>query len=606
MDGSILNTVIDGYLIEDRIKAGGVAVVYKGRDESTGDPIAFKLLQAGWSEHDEILIRFEREASIMQQMNHPHIVRFLKYGKHRGLPYIVMEYLPGGSLSERIKEATQISLGGVARLIEQVGSALDYAHSKGIVHRDLKPGNIMLRGNTHAALTDFGIARLMEHTMLTTVGQMPGTPHYMSPEQARGEEELSQGSDQYSLAIIAYLLSVGKLPFGGFDPLVIINQHLTTEPPRPSDINAKLPKELDRVLLRALAKKSEDRFASVSAFSRAFAQSVRNVEDLMILVSSKRASQIDENALDERSGIFSRQAFTVYAELTHHPISIKSISKQRRLKKLRQQLLLGMSALVFAALMIIVGVLVFTGGNSDNTQPQETSVVSPGVIVLIETETTTPESSPTQTLTPEPPTTTPDTQGTISAAIAATQTLISLSWTPTQTPTHTPTMTHTPTTTLTPSQTVTHTPTTIPTLTATSTATLTVTHTASPTQTATYTATATVTRTLTPSNTPTLTPTLTPTPPYSSLESLIAAVNTRLGLSASFNCTAFITLHDFLAQKVAAGDPEYLPAGNLLTNPDSPLAIIYEDYCKYAPDSTSVYIDSTQYTNLRNAFNRLR
>src|SRR3990172_9123448 len=110
MEESILNTVIGGYLIEDRIKAGGVAVVYKATNQKTGETVAFKLLQAGWVEHDEILIRFEREASIMKQMTHPHIVRFMDYGKYKSRPYIAMEYLTGGSLSERVKETPQISL----------------------------------------------------------------------------------------------------------------------------------------------------------------------------------------------------------------------------------------------------------------------------------------------------------------------------------------------------------------------------------------------------------------------------------------------------------------------------------------------------------------
>ncbi|NJL57784.1 serine/threonine protein kinase [bacterium] len=288
MDEAIINSHIGPYLIAERIKAGGMAVVYKATNEATGETVALKLLQAGWAEHKEVVDRFEREGRIMRNLNHPHIVTYRDAGVfEKTRPYIVMDYLPGGSLSDRLKQVAHISLLGASRLLDQIGSALDYAHSKGVVHRDMKPGNILLRDNKHACLTDFGIARVLEHTQITTMGQMPGTPQYMSPEQARGDMELTRASDLYSLAVIAYLLATGSLPFTGTDPMVILNQHLTRQPPNPLQINPALPRSLEAVLMKGLEKNPRDRFESAREFTRAFDEAVIGRPDVEVFINVK-------------------------------------------------------------------------------------------------------------------------------------------------------------------------------------------------------------------------------------------------------------------------------------------------------------------------------
>lgn len=442
MDESILSTVIDGYLIEDRIKAGGVAVVYRAIRQTSGDVAAFKLLQAGWIEHEEVVIRFKREAEIMKQLRHPHIVHFFDYGLYKGRPYIAMEYLPGGSLSERLKKYSRITLGGSARLLEQMASALDYAHGKGIVHRDLKPGNILLRDGRHAALTDFGIARLMEHTMLTTVGHMPGTPHYMSPEQARGAEELSYRSDQYSLAVIAYLLSTGRLPFTGFDPLVIINQHLTASVPSPSTINPDLPRHLDDVLLRALEKDPEKRYASVSAFAEAYSDAIlRNSRMLVTLSTARTDDDQPPLALDDDSRVFSSQGFASEAELTNSPLVMKSVRELRSRRRTVGCFLTVISIMV-PLLLTIAGVLALLGVFGGDDSPPATSAAElTEDLITAPSDSNTLASAVTDTHTP----TTASTEAPTSTETALPTQTDEPSITPTPSATYTPSRTPTPT-----------------------------------------------------------------------------------------------------------------------------------------------------------------
>lgn len=539
MDESIINKRVASYLITERINAGGVAIVYKAIDEANDDKVvAFKLLQTNWAEHEEVVGRFEREARIMQQLKHPHIVEFLDYGFHDHRPYIVMEYLPGGSLSAGLKRIAQISLGGSERLLAQMASALDYAHSKGVVHRDLKPGNILLRDDHHAALTDFGIARGgLEHTLLTNTGYMPGTPHYMSPEQARGETLLNHLSDQYSLAIIAYLLSTGGLPFTGTDPLVIINQHLSAQPMRPSEANPALPTALDDVLLRALSKKPSKRYNSVTEFVQAYADAIQNHRKLIITLNFARSkdSEDDQPAIDPDSRIFSSSAIPIFlppeeAAILRRPRTLPPhprLQQQQQQRRFRRMII---SAVMVIFTLLVFGLLLFRGDNpftGIGTDVTSTSTNTEAALV----DTGTPTNTLTSTATPAP------------------------------------------------------------------------TSTASSTSTDTPTSTSTSTATATPS--PTLTTTITPTVYARDLDGLLEDFE-GAGTAARFNCQRFVIAYTFLTERLDAGDPEFEPARDLITGPDAPVSLIYEDYCQDEPENTNVAIIFTLYADMRSALEQIR
>lgn len=606
----MLNIVIDHYRIVERIKAGGVAVVFRAIDLRDDSQIAIKVLQTNWAEHEEVVKRFQREAEIMKTLQHPHVVRFHHTGFYEHRPYIAMDYMAGGSLSDRLKRMHFISLGGTSRLMIQVASALDFvAHYKGVVHRDLKPGNIMLRDNRHAALTDFGIARVLEQTMLTSTGQMPGTPHYMSPEQARGDDVIDAASDQYSLGVIAYLLSVGKLPFSGDEALVVINQHISSEPPTPSHQNPNLPRTLDDVLLRALAKQPQDRFPSSSAFVRAFQMAVQGYETQRVWLQTRNQTRPD--IPDEQSEVFSMDA--TEAQLMTDEQSFPKLTRKRPARyRLWQLALLAIPVFMLIAGLGILGyTLLFDSGSGSGAAGEPTTVAavvgsaSPtpipdegtddaGGALPVTTAENTPESTPEArvTDTEEPPTSTPSRTPSATATDTPTETEVTRE-------TDTPTATSTQTTTNTPRATSTPDETSTPTENALA---LNAARANTPTRTATKEPTA----TLTPTATPTATRTATATAAFASLDEVMRALLEDTGPPGRFNCRAFMEAYTFLEDRVDSNDSDYMLAEAFVSDPDTAPRQIYETYCQQAPESTRVFIDPPVLVqDMRNAIREL-
>jgi serine/threonine protein kinase len=262
------------YIIQEKLGSGGMAVVYKALVEESGATVALKILRNSLAEHAGVVERFKQEATIAQRLRHPHIVAVNRFGAIKGRYFLELQYLPGGTLAQRFRRPTEVHAQEAIRLLRHVASALDYAHHQGIVHRDIKLENILLDRRGDAFLTDFSIARIVDGTRLTTTGSVMGTPLYISPEQARGETNLDYRGDLYSLAVIAYVLAVGHFPFNGDHALAILNQHITEPVPPPSKVNPEVPKGLDMVLLKGLAKRPEDRYPSADTFIEALARAL--------------------------------------------------------------------------------------------------------------------------------------------------------------------------------------------------------------------------------------------------------------------------------------------------------------------------------------------
>ena len=265
---------VGGYTDLELIARGGMGEIYKARHPTLNSTVAIKILSVYFKDDPAFNKRFAREAELMAQLHHPNIITIHDYGEQDGLPYIVMEYLTGETLSQILKEQERLSLVEGLPLLEDLASALDYAHDHGVIHRDLKPSNVILEPittsltgrNRRAILMDFGIARLTsENTMLTASGDVLGTADYISPEQANGTAELDRRADLYSFGVMVYQLLTGHKPFERNNTWAMIRSHLEEPPPDPR-LYVEMPDIAAEALLKSLAKKPEERFVSVGQF----------------------------------------------------------------------------------------------------------------------------------------------------------------------------------------------------------------------------------------------------------------------------------------------------------------------------------------------------
>lgn len=256
---------IGQFEIQDELGRGGMAVVYRAVDTHTNQQVALKVLYEHWLGDSGAVKRFVREAKLISQLDHPNIVPIVSYGDVDGQLYLALAYMEGGNLAERFAKPRPLTLRASLNLLKQVALSLDYAHSQGVIHRDLKLQNILLDSTDKVYLSDFGIARLVDSTRLTTTGMVAGTPLYMSPEQARGEL-VDPATDIYAMAVMAYLMTTGFYPFTAEEPMAIIHKHMYEKPPTPTKVNPKLPTTVDEILLRGLDKHKNKRYPTATEF----------------------------------------------------------------------------------------------------------------------------------------------------------------------------------------------------------------------------------------------------------------------------------------------------------------------------------------------------
>ena len=249
------------YEVLDRIGSGGMAIVYKAKDLLLNRVVTIKVLREQFVTDEDFIRRFRREAQSAASLSHPNIVSVYDVGKEGDTEYIVMEYVEGRNLKEIIREYAPLSTDQSINLGRQITEAIQNAHENHIIHRDIKPHNILVTGDGHAKVTDFGIARAVSSATVTHTGDIIGSVHYLSPEQAKGLPSNEQ-SDIYSLGIVLYELITGKVPYDGETPITIALKHLQEQPVLPSKINPRIEKEFEAVIMRAIAKSPEQRYLS--------------------------------------------------------------------------------------------------------------------------------------------------------------------------------------------------------------------------------------------------------------------------------------------------------------------------------------------------------
>jgi serine/threonine-protein kinase len=274
----IVGQQIGPFSVEKELGSGAMGSVYRARYTKTGQRVAIKIIAPGLAGSDKAMDRFKREAEILKQLKHPNIVRLYAHGKFHGTPFYAMEYIDGESLDHVMARRGRISWEEVAAMGQQLCSALQHAHEQGIIHRDLKPSNLMMLPDGTLKLTDFGIAKDLDGTQLTSANCTVGTAAYMSPEQCRGERDLTHKSDLYSLGVLFYELITGHKPFRAETPMDMFLMHVQGQVERPSREVLDLPVWFDTLICQLLEKKPEQRPLNAAAVAEALNRILEKVE----------------------------------------------------------------------------------------------------------------------------------------------------------------------------------------------------------------------------------------------------------------------------------------------------------------------------------------
>jgi eukaryotic-like serine/threonine-protein kinase len=262
LPGEVLD---DRWRIESRVGQGAMGSVFKGKDLTSNEAIAIKILSPEHVRKPKVLARFEREAELMTTLRHPNIVQLYGHGRRGVLPYIAMEFLEGLTLSEVLQHlGGAMALAETVATVKQIASGLAFLHRHGLVHRDVKPQNVFMTIAGRVTILDLGVVRDLHNPGLTRPGAMVGTPYYMSPEQILGVDDIDKRTDVYALAAMTFELLTGRPPYLGSNNFEVLFGHKNSPPPSATEINKAIPKDVSQVLMRGMAKRREHRPESAS------------------------------------------------------------------------------------------------------------------------------------------------------------------------------------------------------------------------------------------------------------------------------------------------------------------------------------------------------
>jgi serine/threonine protein kinase len=346
------------YRIVEQLGSGGMATVFKAYHASLDRYVAIKVLHPAFKQDPNFLSRFQREARIVARLQHPAIVPVYDFNEHAGQPYLVMRFIEGETLKARLSKG-DLPLHEVLRVLHPVGEALQYAHGQGVLHRDVKPSNVLLTPDGQVFLADFGLARIAQAGESTlSQDALVGTPQYISPEQARGDADLDMRTDVYSLGVVMYELLIGRVPYQADTPYAVIHDHIYAPLPLPRSIKPGFPEPLERVLLKALAKERDDRYANVAELMAAF-------ESAAQAIISEAPTQIAEQSAVVPPPIVPAAAPTLAAGQTSPVLAPESRSRSKKTLWIG----LGIGAVIIVAL---IAVLV-----ASRSQPTPSTAVPP-------------------------------------------------------------------------------------------------------------------------------------------------------------------------------------------------------------------------------------
>src|SRR6266480_591306 len=291
---------LGNYDVVRRIRAGGMGAVYEGRQRSAfGRRVAIKVILGSYATDREMRRRFAREARTIAELHHPHILPLIEFGDEQGILYLVMPFIEGGTLTGYLRHSLP-DFNDVATIFLQLLDAVEYAHDEGLIHRDIKSSNVLLEarrdGPPYVYLADFGLVRYSEQIDKEQIGkpipldQIPGTPHYMAPEQTRGM--VTTATDIYALGVLLYQMLVGELPYDDPDDVKVVKMHLHAPVPSPCDRDASIPSNLGEVVRKAMAKRAEARFRNVAEMREAFLAAIER--QILDIEEEKELLEFDE------------------------------------------------------------------------------------------------------------------------------------------------------------------------------------------------------------------------------------------------------------------------------------------------------------------------
>ena len=358
-------TVFAGHRIESVAGRGGMGVVYRTTQLALDRTVALKVIAPGLLEDQTVRHRFVRESKVAASIDHPNVIPIYYAGEEHGIAYIAMRYVAGDDIRSLVRREGHLAPERAARIVAQVGAALDAAHAAGLVHRDIKPANVLMTAEDHAYLTDFGLTKhALSVAGTTKPGHWVGTLDYVAPEQIRGER-IDARADVYALGCLLFYVLTGDVPFKREGDEARLWAHLSDPPPKPSEVIPGLPETFDAVIERALAKDPEERYPSAGDLGRAAlaAAAGRRPAERERLVATGAAAPVESPTVSAAA------APAIAISLDSQPQSeAETVLQERsRIQRTRRPALFGVALLAAAAVGVIAAVALGVGG--DETPP---------------------------------------------------------------------------------------------------------------------------------------------------------------------------------------------------------------------------------------------